>query len=539
MHETTQLVDSAIQTPAVLDSDFLHVILHNELPSAIQARQIPGLVQEREKQVRDLRLHIDRLRALEVKEKQAALELHALRCASASPVRRLPSELLVEVFACCQSNDDSYMSSMTVSHVCYRWRAVAFGAARLWTRLTVTRTYARTYDLHLPQIVAWFARASPLPVDIHINSKVAREYGTPAPAYPLFATSSAPQLSAQVRKLVLHPMCHQDVEEALYIPGASFPQLTHLEVHEPDVNLGEAVIVISLFGDACHCPKLRTVVLGDLTGLTSQAMPRGFPLPWYQLEILSIDGFVAYDAVCTVFLSCSRLLKAQLSGEDFGDNVVGLDLSKYAGTVFSSLEDLDLELSMFPSNITNLAHYPALTKFRLSSADSDWSCEDHHAELLALVGHMPMLTDLTLVAFNLSRSTHEEVGSGEDSITSILAHLPTLHTLRLEYCYVHISLFTRLRVQASQPVILPHLETLELSATQFVGTIPEGTACGVEELYGAVKSRATSAGQVERMRRLRVGLPFGNIERRKGEPYASLSEKLRSLGPEVRVRIYK
>lgn len=532
MHQVARLENSAAEFASKLDDGLRHAIFHNEHPTAMQAAKIPALVQERTKQVHDLRIRIDRSRALleedELTEKEAALELHALRCASASSVRRLPSELLVEVFSWCQSDDESDgMSALTVSHVSSQWRAVALGAAELWTRLTVTRTYAQNQD-HWQQIVAWFARASPLPLDIRILPKVRRPT-SPTPEYPLFAASSAPQLSAQVGKLVLHPVCQLDVTGLLYHPGASFPQLTHLEIDNPDWTIVTDVL------PTFHCPTLRSVVLGNLYGFLKEKLPAGFPLPWSQLEVLSMDGFTEYDDVGTVFLSCSRLRKADLNGNSVGQISEELNSS---GTVFSRIEDLILELCDFPWNIVHLAHYPALTKLRLTSAGAGWSCKDHLDGLVALADHMPALNDLTLGYIDMSEKVLEVVEPGDDNIAAVLAHLPSLRILRLENCRIHPSLFARLRTHGTEPAILPDLETLDLSDTQFLEFTPEETRRAAENLYRAVTSRATPAASCGGgLRRLHVGLPFGYIKSRGDVSFASLTEGLHSLRPEVHVQI--
>lgn len=532
MHEATLFDDTVIPKAAVLDENLLHNIFCNEQPTAIQAVLIPGLVQERTEQVRDLRIRIDRLRALlqenEATERKATVELHALRYASASPVRRLPSELLAEVFACCQIDDDSKESAMIVSHVCSRWRAVAFGSARLWTCLTVTRTYAQNRD-HWEQIVAWFARASPLLLDVRILSKDKRTQKSPIPQYPLFAASGTAELSAQVGKLTLHALCQLDVMESLFHPGASFSQLAYFEADNPNSR-----IVTDALPSTAHCPNLRTVVLQNLYDLTDEKLSVGFPLPWFQLEVLSMGNFTDYDEVGTVFLGCTGLRKADLSGIGMGHISEGL---KNSMTVFSMLEDLNLELMEFPSAIFDLTHYPALTKLRLSATGADWYCEDYHSELLALADHMPALTDLTLGAFCMTRKYPGQTERGDYNMTSVFARLSSLRTLRFEDCYMHHWFFAGLRLDA-ELAILPHLETLDLSDTKIAGAACEDTTrLATEELYRAVKSRAGPPGCGESLRLLRVGLPFGVIKIEVGPVYDYLVKRLHCLRPEVHVEI--
>ncbi|KAF9442157.1 hypothetical protein P691DRAFT_640257, partial [Macrolepiota fuliginosa MF-IS2] len=47
--------------------------------------------------------------------------------------RRLPSELLLDIFSWC--TDENTLVPFNISHVCRRWRYLALGAPELWRKI--------------------------------------------------------------------------------------------------------------------------------------------------------------------------------------------------------------------------------------------------------------------------------------------------------------------------------------------------------------------------------------------------------------------
>ncbi|KAJ7112278.1 hypothetical protein C8R44DRAFT_632194, partial [Mycena epipterygia] len=104
-----------------------------------------------EKELARLHAHIR-----SVESDRAALKVHFDSCCSLlSPVRRLPSELLVEIFALCnisfapvfekvdidsasleiEMSRLAHSSLLTVSQVCARWHSITMGTSVLWSNL--------------------------------------------------------------------------------------------------------------------------------------------------------------------------------------------------------------------------------------------------------------------------------------------------------------------------------------------------------------------------------------------------------------------
>jgi len=128
-------------------------------------------LEEMKRQRDELSQHIDQYRAL------------------TSPIRRLPQEILLEVFVHCLPKDhNAFMSShdapLLLGRICSSWRSISLSAPQLWTTIYV-RVPGRPADMHSEQVITdaecnvacmirlrtaglqeWFKRSGSLPVDI-------------------------------------------------------------------------------------------------------------------------------------------------------------------------------------------------------------------------------------------------------------------------------------------------------------------------------------------------------------------------------------
>jgi hypothetical protein len=89
-----------------------------------------------------------------------------------SPVRRLPSELLGEIFRYClpQNYDEksAHKAVMLPSHVCKHWRDVALSTPTLWTNI-VLRVTDETFESRVALVTAWFSRSGDLPLSFTLD----------------------------------------------------------------------------------------------------------------------------------------------------------------------------------------------------------------------------------------------------------------------------------------------------------------------------------------------------------------------------------
>ncbi|KAF9056909.1 hypothetical protein BDP27DRAFT_627295 [Rhodocollybia butyracea] len=137
-----------------------------------RAEKVRTIVDLVDKDLEDYDSELARLREhiMAVQAEKRRLEIHRAKlCALSSPMRKLPNETLLRIFqhACKEnilqrypwrwielpptyikkSRAITYLSSMVISSVCFRWRALALSSPALWANLTLeTHTMEKTSD---------------------------------------------------------------------------------------------------------------------------------------------------------------------------------------------------------------------------------------------------------------------------------------------------------------------------------------------------------------------------------------------------------
>ncbi|KAJ7106998.1 hypothetical protein C8R44DRAFT_555725, partial [Mycena epipterygia] len=115
----------------------------NFAPSDDECRRIRDLLVAPMKNLRDTKEEISRLRdALKqlIRKRDGLTELIDCHLALVSPARRLPQDILQEIFTACLPSQglatmDSSESPLLISHVCSAWRRLALAMPRLWASL--------------------------------------------------------------------------------------------------------------------------------------------------------------------------------------------------------------------------------------------------------------------------------------------------------------------------------------------------------------------------------------------------------------------
>ena len=91
-----------------------------------------------------------------------------------SPVRRLPSELLGEVFCHCLPQnykaEGAHKAVMLPSHICKHWRDVALSTPILWTNI-VLRVTDETFESRAALVTTWFSRSGDLPLSFTLEGQ--------------------------------------------------------------------------------------------------------------------------------------------------------------------------------------------------------------------------------------------------------------------------------------------------------------------------------------------------------------------------------
>ena len=89
-----------------------------------------------------------------------------------SPIRRLPPELLSEIFHnCLPQNYDgeaAHKAVMLPSHVCQHWRDVALSTPTLWTNI-VLRVTDKNFESRVALVTTWFSRSGGSPLSFTLK----------------------------------------------------------------------------------------------------------------------------------------------------------------------------------------------------------------------------------------------------------------------------------------------------------------------------------------------------------------------------------
>ncbi|ESK93439.1 hypothetical protein Moror_1720 [Moniliophthora roreri MCA 2997] len=174
------------------ESHFKSVLNTNYAASAAERGQIRELLIQPLEELARLNTEISRLKStltylLSHRERlQIFVNSHK---ALISPIRRLPDEILSEIFLYCLPHDRNPTRStgeapLLLTLVCERWREVALSTARLWTALHIylpprPQKYEQTFSQLLERrsmgMKTWFSRSGSLPVSFSLVVGLSRE----------------------------------------------------------------------------------------------------------------------------------------------------------------------------------------------------------------------------------------------------------------------------------------------------------------------------------------------------------------------------
>ncbi|PPR02242.1 hypothetical protein CVT24_011491 [Panaeolus cyanescens] len=120
------------------------------------------------------------------KQKGHMLNFLAAFDAISTPIRRIPDEILEEIFYVCLPTHRNPMpitseSPLLLTLVCKKWRKLALGSQRLWSKIHVAVTGGGSFDqldrwaLTLGRIRTWLNLSHNLPLSISMKATIQRE----------------------------------------------------------------------------------------------------------------------------------------------------------------------------------------------------------------------------------------------------------------------------------------------------------------------------------------------------------------------------
>ncbi|KAL0957001.1 hypothetical protein HGRIS_003102 [Hohenbuehelia grisea] len=342
----------------------------NVPPDESQARDILTDVQTATKdiavldeEIHQATLYLERLRI-----SRDGLKQHVQRCRRVlSPIRRLPPELLSEIFIYCNINEHRVNTDLldvrkcpwTLGRVCGFWRAVANSTSQLWCEIRVVLGYLPKIPAHdLIELMETIVhRSGEHPLKVTMES-----CGEGALFHPVMGVLAAESRRWQVLDT------QSDILPNLAAIAGRVPMLREINFHEMRVTVwrGEQE---QLYEDIFSAvPLLRKVDAQYLDLFTAR-------LPFSQLTHLSGQFQSAFDAY-EVLKEATNLVKLSLNFE--GDSGVEARQIPHLSSPLITLPHLrELELVVGDS-VTFLDHFilPALTTLKYWNFSQDaWAVQ--------------------------------------------------------------------------------------------------------------------------------------------------------------------
>ncbi|KAJ7354484.1 hypothetical protein DFH08DRAFT_1077185 [Mycena albidolilacea] len=255
-----------------------------------------------------------------------------------SPVRRLPLDMLQEIFvACLPTHRNCVMSAseapVLLGRICSSWRTVSLSTARLWARLHIVEPAALegvpSLDIireqkHVQRVgiaKAWLERSGQCPLSISVAGSM-----PPDPTPPQYSGTNL-----ILQTLIPFASRWQDISLAVSLPtleslssitGNDVPILKTLNVKEFRERSEQPSPQWGSFG-LLHGPNISS-----FSCLRSKSEPLGFSLRWDQLTSLSLTSVfdlaphVTSDLAVAIFSKCPRLETCRLVVSDYDESPV-------------------------------------------------------------------------------------------------------------------------------------------------------------------------------------------------------------------------
>ncbi|KAJ7646947.1 hypothetical protein FB45DRAFT_184477 [Roridomyces roridus] len=331
------------------------------------------------------------------------------------PMGKLPTELLVEIFA--YSILDQGDVPLRLSHVCRYWRRIINSTPKLWnqgvmdvhlTGNTVAETYAKT-------LAALLARSAPLPVSISFKQHA--QHAVDKINLMEIAKHVFHAISATISRWKHLSMDVNSFKLLTDLPEGSFPILESLDA---EYDTYGRVAPLGTFSSA---PKLQNVSL-FLHGSRTYN-PRLLLLPWTQLTSLKLTYFSPSACLATI-LQCTRLVSADLTTSEWDEP---MPASPPVITTLPSLAVLHISFELGNDDVGLVSPFfaplalPALHTLALTF-DPTPSVLWPTAELSAFQSRSPHLRNIKL--------QHASITSSE--LASLLRLAPETTELTLHGC---------------------------------------------------------------------------------------------------------
>ncbi|KAJ7062267.1 hypothetical protein C8F01DRAFT_1137048 [Mycena amicta] len=355
-----------------------------------------------------------------------------------SPIRKVPTELLVEIFLCTvllTGNRSPLLARLVLSQVSTYWRAVALRTPQLWA-IELPIKLGRDTPEYIATAKLFLERSHPFPVPVRLVK------GPSARKISQGLLDAAASVAHRWSSLHIE---YVDISAALKrLPSPiAMPHLENMSMELLSAGYTDAFLGAS---------KLRSVTLAS-------AHIDLLPLPWPQLTHLYLSHHAGQKTL-EVLLQCNSLIKAEISAFRWPTRP---PMPTTTAVVLPHLQNLTLDVESSRADSYDLLiepyfwhlSLPALETLDMSvNVDYSWTPSLSIA-LSQFLARAPRLVSFELHSANIEAT----------DLLALLAATPALTKLRLDFCRDCICDFVLqgLTYAQGQPLpLVPHLEELLL-----------------------------------------------------------------------------
>ncbi|KAK7001325.1 hypothetical protein R3P38DRAFT_3048515 [Favolaschia claudopus] len=243
-----------------------------------------------------------------------------------APIRRIPPEILSEIFVTCLPKERNCVMSATeapmlLGRVCSSWRSLSHSIPRLWCRLHIVEpelnsawtqlVWEQKYVQRADAAKTWLERSGPYPLSISLT-------GSDEDRRAMVNSQSSGTTAAILQVLI--PFAHRwqnisvqaspaDLECLLSISEQDVPMLTRLHIHRVPSPAGPMQLPALQFLNG------RQIAHCSFSGSHGRNI-LSLPVRWSQLRSLSIGGngrSLTTEAAVKVLSRCPRLETCELT----------------------------------------------------------------------------------------------------------------------------------------------------------------------------------------------------------------------------------
>ncbi|KAJ7461515.1 hypothetical protein FB451DRAFT_1497381, partial [Mycena latifolia] len=356
-------------------------------------------------------------------------ELKKIRNYSAAiaPIRKLPVELLVDMFLLSLVGADVFLSRKKVFslvHVCRHWRQVALNTPHMWaTPVALRPPGIKPTHYYLASTKTWLDRSSPLPLSLRIF---------PQDVDADLTSLMDVLLSVADRWKTIHTP-YESLDTFPSLPRNAFPTL-----EEVSLSVRKTVVGLDICAFAT-APRLQSVALGETL--------RKVHMPWKQLTEISVAN--TSPLLCrSILFACQNLETATftISGQE---EIPALPTHQLA-----HLKTLDVTFrNGMTASFLDSFKLPLLQSLTLSmsSRHSVWPADSFARFQL----RSPKIRSLSLAIPHLNSA----------ELVEVLHQAPGLTQLTLEMCRPagDDQFFSALEYCSSYPPLVPQLAALNVT----------------------------------------------------------------------------